>query len=76
MILFVLKENMDASSMLNSMKENPTNSQYMDCNFSSTDIIYMPQISYAQALPSKNDDDTKYYVSYILCSSLLKNTFR
>ncbi|XP_037428079.1 uncharacterized protein LOC119293832 isoform X1 [Triticum dicoccoides] len=55
------EENMDASSMLNSMKENPTNSQYMDCNFSSTDIIYMPQISYAQALPSKNDDDTKYY---------------
>lgn len=71
MIPFVLKENMDASSVLISMKENPTSSQYMDCNFSSTDITYVPRMSYAQDLPSKNDGDTKYYVSYIYLKGLL-----
>ena len=72
----VLKENIDLSSELIRMDENTTSLQYVDHDFNSTHITPMPtQMQYVQALPSKNDGDIKYYVSYIVFTSLLKRAF-
>ena len=73
---YVLKENIDVSSELIHMDENTTSLEYVDCDFNSTHITPMPtQMQYVHALPSKNDGDIKYYVSYIVFTSLLNKAF-